>query len=39
MNRDKKYSQYAIVHEMLQMPDILRNFKLKNAEQVIDAIR
>ena len=39
MNNDKKYSQYAIVREMMQTSDILRHFSLQGADKVIDSIK
>ncbi len=39
MNSDKKYTQFALIREMMQTPDILRKFQLKNAEKVIAAIK
>jgi glutamine---fructose-6-phosphate transaminase (isomerizing) len=39
MNNDKKYSQFALVREMMQTPDILRQFSLKRTEEVIDLIK
>ncbi|MDD5134596.1 MAG: sugar isomerase [Phycisphaerae bacterium] len=39
MNSEKKYSQFALVKEMMETPEILSKFSLKNADRVIDAIR
>jgi len=39
MNSDKKYSQFALVREMIQTPDILRRFSLKSADKVIASIK
>jgi len=39
MNTDAKYAQFALTREMMQTPDILRNFKLTNSEKVLSAIR
>jgi len=39
MNSDKKYSQFALVREMMQTPGILGNFSLKNADKAIGAIK
>jgi glucosamine--fructose-6-phosphate aminotransferase (isomerizing) len=39
MNGDKKYSQFALVREMMQTPGILSEFSLNNADRVIGAIR
>lgn len=38
MNSDKKYTQYALAREMMETTDIIRNFKLKDADKVISAI-
>ncbi len=38
MNNDKKYSQFALVREMMQTPDILRKFNLKNADDAVNSI-
>jgi len=39
MNNDKKYSQFALVREMMQTPEILRRFRLQNADEVVSLIR
>ena len=39
MNGDKKYSQFALVREMMQTPDIIRRFTLKNADEVVSSIK
>ena len=39
MNSDKRYTQFALVREMMQTPDILRCFNLQNADEVIGLIR
>jgi len=39
MNTSEKYAKYALCKEMLETPDILRNFKLEGAEAVIAAIK
>ncbi len=39
MNNETKYSQYALVREMMETPSILRNFKLTGTEKVAEAIR
>lgn len=39
MNTQEKYHQYALVREMLETPDIVRNFKLTRAEAVLEAIK
>jgi len=39
MKNEELYTQFALVREMMETPEILRNFKLKNADAVIDAIK
>ncbi len=39
MNNEQKYSQFALVREMLETPDILRKFQLNNADDVISEIK
>jgi glucosamine--fructose-6-phosphate aminotransferase (isomerizing) len=39
MNTDAKYSQFSLTREMMQTPEILRKFKLENAEKVASAIK
>ncbi len=39
MNNEERYSQFALVREMLETPDILRKFQLKDADEVIEAIK
>ncbi len=39
MNEQKKYSQYALVREMMETPSILRNFKASGTEKAAEAIR
>ena len=39
MNTSEKYATFALCKEMLETPDILRNFKLEGAEAVIAAIK
>jgi glucosamine--fructose-6-phosphate aminotransferase (isomerizing) len=39
MNTQSAYTQFALVREMLQTPDILKNFKLKNADAPVAAIK
>jgi glucosamine--fructose-6-phosphate aminotransferase (isomerizing) len=39
MNSEKKYTQFALIREMMQTSDILRRFALKNADKVIASIR
>ncbi|HPS54138.1 MAG TPA: hypothetical protein PLP05_00935 [Sedimentisphaerales bacterium] len=39
MNAGEKYSRFALVKEMMETADIIRNFKLKNADSVVASIR
>jgi len=39
MNADGKYSKFALVKEMMETSDIIRNFKLENAGGVVAAIK
>ena len=39
MKNEQRYTQFALVREMMETPEILRNFKLQNADSVIDAIK
>ncbi|MEN6383798.1 MAG: SIS domain-containing protein [Phycisphaerales bacterium] len=39
MNSQEKYSQFALIREMMQTPDILRNFRLENAGAVVNAVK
>ena len=39
MNSSEKYLRYELAKEMLQTPDIVRNFELENVSQVIEAIK
>jgi glucosamine--fructose-6-phosphate aminotransferase (isomerizing) len=39
MNNDKKYSQYALVREMMETAGIIRNFKPNNTDPVAKAIK
>jgi len=39
MKNEEKYTQFALVQEMMETPEILRNFKLEGADAVIDAIK
>ncbi|HBG27085.1 MAG: sugar isomerase [Planctomycetes bacterium GWF2_41_51] len=39
MNNDKKYSQFALVREMMETPDILRKFKLNGIDEVVNSIK
>ncbi len=35
MKNEELYTHFALVREMMETPEILRNFKLKNADTVI----
>ena len=39
MNTSEKYSRFALVKEMMETSDIIRNFKLENTDGVVAAIR
>jgi glucosamine--fructose-6-phosphate aminotransferase (isomerizing) len=39
MDTQSAYTQFALVREMMETPDIIRNFKLENANNVITAIK
>jgi len=39
MNADGKYSRFALVKEMMETSDIIRNFKLENADSAVAAIK
>jgi glutamine---fructose-6-phosphate transaminase (isomerizing) len=39
MNRNEKYTKFALVKEMTQTSEVVRNFKLSNAEDVIKAVK
>ena len=39
MKNDKKYTQFCLVREMMDTPDIIRTFKLENVNKVIEAIK
>lgn len=39
MNSEKKYTQFALIREMMQTSDILRRFALKNADKVIASVK
>lgn len=39
MKNEEKYTQFALVQEMMETPAILKNFKLKDADDVIAAIK
>jgi glucosamine--fructose-6-phosphate aminotransferase (isomerizing) len=39
MNTQSAYAQFALVREMLETSAIIKNFKLKNAENVVAAIK
>ena len=39
MKNEEKYTQFALVREMMETPAILKNFKLEGASAVIEAIK
>jgi len=39
MNSDARYTKFALVREMMETPGIIRNFKLKNSENIIKKIK
>ncbi len=39
MNNEKNYAQFALVREMMETPDIIRNFKLSDTDEVCSAIK
>ncbi len=39
MQREEKYMRFSLAEEMLETPAVLKNFKLTNAGEVIDAIQ
>ena len=39
MNTEQKYDKYALVREMLETVDVVKNFKLENIDAVVDAIK
>lgn len=39
MNNDKTYTQFALCREMMQTPEIIRNFTLKDSDKAIDAVK
>lgn len=39
MKNEEKYTQFALVREMMETPGIIRNFKLENADDAITAIK
>jgi glutamine---fructose-6-phosphate transaminase (isomerizing) len=39
MNKEQKYTQFALIREMLETPGIIRNFKLQNTEKVVGDIK
>lgn len=39
MKNEEKYTQFALVQEMMDTPGVLRNFSLENAGDVIEAIK
>jgi len=39
MNNNEKYIQFCLVQEIMETPDIIRNFELKNVDAVIEAVK
>ncbi len=39
MKNEQKYTQFALIREMMETPGIIRNFKLENADRVVGAIK
>ena len=39
MNKDEKYAQFALCREMMETPEIIKNFKLANSGKVVDVIK
>ncbi len=39
MNSNDKYTRFELVKEMTETPDIIRNFKLENIANILEAIR
>lgn len=39
MKKEEKYTKFCLVQEMIETPEILKNFKLKNVEKVVEAIK
>jgi glucosamine--fructose-6-phosphate aminotransferase (isomerizing) len=39
MNTQSAYTQFALAREMMETPGIIKNFKLKNADKVVAAIK
>jgi glucosamine--fructose-6-phosphate aminotransferase (isomerizing) len=39
MKKEAKYAQFALVQEMMDTPDVLKNFTLDNADGVVGAIK
>ncbi|MCH9022798.1 MAG: sugar isomerase [Planctomycetes bacterium] len=39
MKNEQRYTKYALAREMMETPDVIRNFKLENAELAIKAIQ
>jgi glucosamine--fructose-6-phosphate aminotransferase (isomerizing) len=39
MKNEDKYTQFCLVREMMETPGITRNFKLSNADKVIEALK
>ncbi|MEN8127208.1 MAG: sugar isomerase [Planctomycetota bacterium] len=39
MKNEEKYTQFALVQEMMDTPDVLKNFALENVGDVVEAIK
>lgn len=39
MKNEQKYTKFALVREMMQTPQIIRNFKLQNSDDVVEQIK
>lgn len=39
MKDQEKYTKFALVREMMETPQILADFRLENAQAVVDAIK
>jgi len=39
MKNEQKYTQFALIREMMETPGIIRNFKLQNTDRVVQAIK
>ena len=39
MKNEEKYTQFCLVQEMMDTPEIIRNFELKNVDEVMEVIK